>query len=148
VGIKSAPVTIVTADDPSAVSMFASTAIDFLVKPFAVERFEVALDLATSTIAHMRTEFGAEERSSQQKHSEPQRQFLQRLAVEAGEKIVLVGRALSSRLGQDSSISSSIQTLPSRTQTRTAVSSGKSPRPSASRQLSMALALARTLRQE
>jgi two-component system LytT family response regulator len=90
VGIKSAPVTIVTAYDPSAVSMFASTAIDFLVKPFDVERFEGALDLATSTIAQARTEFGAEERSSQQKHSVPRRQFLQRLAVEAGEKIVLV----------------------------------------------------------
>jgi hypothetical protein len=55
VGIKSAPVTIVTAYDPSAVSGFASTAIDFLVKPFDVERFEGALDLATSTIAQMRS---------------------------------------------------------------------------------------------
>src|SRR6266478_10144635 len=48
VGIRSAPVTIVTAYDPSAVSAFASTAIDFLVKPFDAERLEVALDRATS----------------------------------------------------------------------------------------------------
>jgi hypothetical protein len=45
------------------VSAFASTSNDFLVKPFAVERFEAALDLATSTIAHLRTEFAAEEQS-------------------------------------------------------------------------------------
>jgi DNA-binding LytR/AlgR family response regulator len=43
VGIKSAPATIVTAYDPSSVSAFASTASDFLVKPFDAERFEAAL---------------------------------------------------------------------------------------------------------
>jgi hypothetical protein len=71
--------------------MFASTAIDFLVKPFDVERFEAALALATSTIAHMRTEFGAEERSSQQKQNVPQRQFLQRLAVELERRLCWYG---------------------------------------------------------
>src|ERR1700688_3486080 len=48
VGIKRAPATIVTAYDPSTVSAFASSAIDFLIKPFDVERFEAALDLARS----------------------------------------------------------------------------------------------------
>jgi two-component system, LytTR family, response regulator len=88
-GIKSAPVTIVTAYDPSAVSAFASTAIDFLVKPFDAERFEAALDVATSEIARVRT-LEAEERSRDREQTRPGRHFLQRLAVEANEKIVLV----------------------------------------------------------
>jgi two-component system LytT family response regulator len=54
VGIKSAPATIVTAYDSSAVSTFVSTAIDFLVKPFDPERFEAAVDLAKSEIARER----------------------------------------------------------------------------------------------
>ncbi|HEV2731899.1 MAG TPA: LytTR family DNA-binding domain-containing protein [Terriglobales bacterium] len=89
-GIKSAPVTIVTAYDASAVSAFASTAIDFLVKPFDAERFEAALDRANSGIARARTELAAEELSSGREQRRPGRQFLQRLAVEANEKIVLV----------------------------------------------------------
>ena len=90
-GIKSAPVTIVTAYDPSAVSAFASTAIDFLVKPFDAERFEAALDAATPEIARVRTELEAEEQSSDWEQKGPgRRHFLQRLAVEANEKIVLV----------------------------------------------------------
>jgi two-component system, LytTR family, response regulator len=90
-GIKSAPVTIVTAYDPSAVSAFASTAVDFLVKPFDAERFEAALDAATSEIARARTELEAEEQSSDWEQQGPgRRHFLQRLAVEANEKIVLV----------------------------------------------------------
>jgi two-component system LytT family response regulator len=90
VGIKSAPVTIVTAYDPSAVSTFASTAVDFLVKPFAAERFEAALHLATLEIARVRTKLEADERSSDREQERPGRPFLQRLAVEANEKIVLV----------------------------------------------------------
>jgi two-component system, LytTR family, response regulator len=89
-GIKSAPVTIVTAYDPSAVSAFASTAIDFLVKPFDAERFEAALDLANSGIARVRTELAAEELSTGREQRRPGRHFLQRLAVEANDKIVLV----------------------------------------------------------
>jgi hypothetical protein len=49
------------------------------------------------------------------------------------------GRALSSPLAQGSLISSIIRTLPSQTQTRTAASSAKSPRPSVSQQTFMAL---------
>jgi two-component system, LytTR family, response regulator len=90
VGIKSAPATIVTAYDPSPVTAFASTAIDFLVKPFDAERFEAALDVATSEIARVRTELEAEERSSDREQKRPAQPFLQRLAVEANEKIVLV----------------------------------------------------------
>ena len=90
VGIKRAPATIVTAYDSSAVSAFASSAIDFLVKPFDAERFESALDLARSRIAGARMEVDAEERSSDQEQEQPARRFLQRLAVESNEKIVLV----------------------------------------------------------
>jgi two-component system LytT family response regulator len=90
VGIKRAPATIVTAYDPSAVSAFASSAIDFVVKPFDAERFEAALDLARLRIAAARMEVDAWERSSVQEQQRPARRFLQRLAVEANEKIVLV----------------------------------------------------------
>ena len=90
VGIKRAPATIVTAYDPSAVSTFASSAIDLLVKPFDAERFEAALDLARSRIASARTEFEAEQRSSDQEQQRPARRFLQRLVVEAYETIILV----------------------------------------------------------
>jgi two-component system LytT family response regulator len=90
VGIKPAPITIVTAYDPSAVSAFASTAIDFLVKPFDAERLEDALRLATSGIARVRTELQAEERSTERGQERRGRHFLQRMAVEANEKIMLV----------------------------------------------------------
>ena len=90
VGIKRAPATIVTAYDPSAVSAFASSAIDFVVKPFEAERLEAALDLARLRIVAARMEVDAWERSSAQEQQRPARRFLQRLAVEANEKIVLV----------------------------------------------------------
>jgi two-component system, LytTR family, response regulator len=90
VGIKSAPATIVTAYDSSAVSAFASTAIDFLVKPFDAERFEAALDLAKAGIARAQMGIEADERSSHQEQKRPARHFLRRLAVEENEKIVLV----------------------------------------------------------
>jgi two-component system LytT family response regulator len=89
-GIKRAPTTIVTAYDPSAVSAFASSAIDFLVKPFDVERFETALDLAKSVIARARLGLEVEERSSDREQQRSARRFLQRLAVEENEKIVLL----------------------------------------------------------
>lgn len=90
VGIKPAPVTIVTAYDPSAVSVFASTAIDLLVKPFDAERLEAALDLATSRITRVRRELEVEEEARSGKPERPGQQFVQRMAVEANQKIVLV----------------------------------------------------------
>ncbi len=90
VGIKSAPATIVTAYDPSPVSVFASAAIDFLVKPFDSERFEAALQLAKARIVRARIEFEVEERSSDLEQKRPLQPFLQRLAVEVNEKILLV----------------------------------------------------------
>jgi len=90
VGVKRAPATIVTAYGPSVVSAFASSAIDFLVKPFDAERFEAALDLARSRIAGARMELEVEERPGAREQQRPARRFLQRLAVEENEKIMLV----------------------------------------------------------
>jgi len=90
VGIKRAPATIVTAYDPLEVSAFASSVIDSLIKPFDAERFQAALDLARLRIAGARTGLEVEERSSDQEQQRPARRFLQRLAVEANETIILV----------------------------------------------------------
>jgi two-component system LytT family response regulator len=88
-GIKSPPATIVTSYDPASLSAFASAATASVIKPFDVERFEAAVELAKSTIVRA-LEPGADERSSESERGARRRQFLQRLAVEAGEKIVLV----------------------------------------------------------
>jgi two-component system LytT family response regulator len=88
-GIEEAPATIVTGFDPSTVSTFASNAVDFLVKPFEVERLESALDLAIAAVGQARS---ASIPAASLVHAEPgeQRRFAQRLAVEADEKIVLL----------------------------------------------------------
>jgi two-component system LytT family response regulator len=89
-GIQPAPSTIVTGFDPSAVSPFASHAIDFLVKPFDVERLEAALDLATAAIGQARRAAAPADSLSDAENGAEQRRFAQRLAVEAGDKIVLL----------------------------------------------------------
>ena len=71
-------------------SAFASSAIDILVKPFDAERFQSALELARSRIAGARMELEPEGMSSDEEQPQLARRFLQRLAVEANEKIVLV----------------------------------------------------------
>ena len=88
-GIEDAPATIITGFDPSALSTFASNAVDFLVKPFNVERLESALDLATTALGQARSEAMPINSSSHAEHAE-QRRFVQRLAVEADQKIVLL----------------------------------------------------------
>jgi two-component system LytT family response regulator len=88
--VKSPPVTIVTAYDPAALAAFASIAVDLLVKPFAAERFETLLDMAKSRIIRARTELEATNHSIEDEHRVSYRRFLQRLAVEAGEKMLLV----------------------------------------------------------
>jgi len=89
-GIKSPPATIVTAYDPAVLATFASIAVDILVKPLDVERFESALGVARSRIVRARSEMETSNRLSEHGDAMPRRQFLRRLAVEAGEKIVLV----------------------------------------------------------
>jgi two-component system LytT family response regulator len=90
VGIKRSPATIVTAYDSSSLSAFASSAIDFLVKPFDAERFQAALDLARLRIAGARMESDVEERSSDHPQQRLTPRFLQRLAVEEDETIIIV----------------------------------------------------------
>jgi two-component system LytT family response regulator len=88
--IKSPPATIVTAYDPALLATFASIAVDLLIKPLDIERFESALDVARSRIVRARTEKETGNRSSEPRDAMLRRQFLRRLAVEAGERIVLV----------------------------------------------------------
>jgi two-component system, LytTR family, response regulator len=64
--------------------------VDLVVKPLDVERFESALDVARSRIVRARTETETGNRSSEHRDATHRRQFLRRLAVEAGEKIGLV----------------------------------------------------------
>jgi two-component system LytT family response regulator len=87
-GIKSAPVTIITAYDPSTLSPFASTAIDFLVKPFDSERFEAALDLAKSEIVRVKDE--STKVLSARQAGIVETSWLERLVVESDHKILLV----------------------------------------------------------
>jgi two-component system LytT family response regulator len=87
-GVEPPLATIVTAYDSAALSAFASIAVDMVVKPFDVERFQTALDLAKSRILRARIELQVPDRASQGPIMP--RQFVQRLAVEAEEKIVLI----------------------------------------------------------
>ena len=89
-GIKSPPVTIITAYDSAAITPFASIAVDLLIKPLDIERFETALDLARSRIRRARTDSEGANWSREPERSASDPQCLQRLAVEAGEDIVLI----------------------------------------------------------
>ncbi len=76
--------------DYDALTPFAAFATDLLVKPFDVERFETALDLATSTIPRARQNLTTIYGTNPLKTTTSGLQFLQRLAAEINEKIVLV----------------------------------------------------------
>ena len=89
-GIQPAPATIVTGFDPSALSAFSSRAVDFLVKPFDVERLESALDLAVAAIGQTRRAAVPTDSLGHAGNGAEQLRFAQRLAVEAGAKIVLL----------------------------------------------------------
>ena len=89
-GVKSPAATIVTAYDATSLGPFAAAAADLLVKPFSVERLQIAIDAAKSKIIRARTELAAAGRSNNQQHPAERPQFLQRVAVESGEKIVLI----------------------------------------------------------
>ena len=89
-GIQPAPATIVTGFDPSDLSTFASNAVDFLVKPFDVDRLESALDLAIASIDQMRSTSMANNPLGKTERGCEPRRFVQRLAVETGEKIVIL----------------------------------------------------------
>jgi two-component system LytT family response regulator len=89
-GIKSPPATIITAYDSAALTPFASSAVDLLLKPFDIERLEMALDLAKSRIRSAWANAGDDDVSHGPERPASSSQFLQRLAVETGENIVLV----------------------------------------------------------
>jgi two-component system LytT family response regulator len=88
--INPSPTTIITGYDSSAVSLFASHAIDYLVKPFDADRFAAALDLAKSAIARVRMGLTGKAAAMVHEKKEPGQCFLARIAVEAEEKIVLI----------------------------------------------------------
>lgn len=93
-GIAAPPATIVTAYDARFASAFATRANGFLVKPFDAEEFQDALDLAKSQIARLRTEAQARAAAlAGQQHVLPSAPFLHRLAIDEGERIVLVRTA-------------------------------------------------------
>ena len=93
-GIAVPPATIVTAYDTRSASPFASRANGLLVKPFDAEEFQSALDLAKSQLARLRIEAQARAVApAGQQHVLPSAPFLHRLAIEEGEKIVLVRTA-------------------------------------------------------
>lgn len=90
VGVAPPPVTIVTAYDAGSVSLFASRATGVLVKPIGIEDLHSTLNVARSHIARIRT--GARERpvAVEPQVVLPTAQPISRLAVESGDKIVLV----------------------------------------------------------
>jgi two-component system, LytTR family, response regulator len=88
--VQAPAVTIVTAYDSASLTPFAPFATDLLVKPFDVERFESALDLATSTILRTRQNLTTISGMTPLKTTTPGFRVLQRLAVEVNEKILLV----------------------------------------------------------
>jgi len=89
-GIQVPVVTIVTAYDSASLTFFASFATALLVKPLDVERFETALNLATSAIIRARQNLTTIFGTNPVKTPTSGLRCLQRLAVEIDEKIVLV----------------------------------------------------------
>jgi DNA-binding NtrC family response regulator len=85
-GIQPAPRRSSQASIPRTVSRFASNAVEFLVKPFDVDRLESALDLATTFIGKTRAAAVPADSLSDAEHRGAQRRFVQRLAVEAAKR--------------------------------------------------------------
>lgn len=90
-GVKSPPATIVTSYERTSLVPFASAGADLLIKPFNVEQFENAMEIARSKIARDRIsliELG-EHALMTDRPPEP-RKFLQRFAAESEERIALI----------------------------------------------------------
>jgi two-component system, LytTR family, response regulator len=90
-GVKSPPATIVTSYDATTSMPFASVAADLLIKPFSVEQFENAMEVAHSKISGTRAMLGdpLEYKHSSDRISD-QHKFLQRFAAESEGRIVLI----------------------------------------------------------
>lgn len=89
-GIKSPSATIVTAYDATSLMPFASATTDVLIKPFNVEQLQLVIDAAKSKIIRARSELGASERFGNHAQPAERPQYLQRVAAESDQKIVLI----------------------------------------------------------
>ena len=90
-GVKSPPATIVTSYDSSSVMPFASAVADLLIKPFNIEQFQDAIEVARLKVTRARTtriQFAAQELN--QESLPGKSPFVQRLAAESEESIVLL----------------------------------------------------------
>jgi two-component system LytT family response regulator len=90
-GVKSPPATIVTSYDASSLIPFASAVADLLIKPFNVEQFQDAIEAARLKVTRARStriQFAAQELNHESLPGK--RPFVQRLAAESEESIVLL----------------------------------------------------------
>ena len=85
--------TIVTTYDATSVSSFVSSTTTLLTKPFSVEDLQSALELARLRIARSRSERQYRRSASEKEEAIQRSDFLHRLAIDAGEKIVIVRTA-------------------------------------------------------
>jgi two-component system, LytTR family, response regulator len=88
-GVKSPLATIVTSYDRTALMPFASSSTDLLIKPFNVEEFGNAMEIARSKIINARAKLNELRENNHSVHG-GQPKFLQRLAAELEGKIVLI----------------------------------------------------------
>jgi two-component system, LytTR family, response regulator len=89
-GIKSPAAAIITAYNSAALTPLACMAVDLLLKPFDVERFETALALAKAKIRRCRTEQESKNLSHEPDLPNVSELRQQRLAVQAGESVLLI----------------------------------------------------------
>jgi two-component system, LytTR family, response regulator len=90
-GVTSPPATIVTSYDRTSLMPFASAAADLLIKPFNIEQFENAMQIARSKVAAVRAKLSSLRENDQSDHGMPRKpKFLQRFAAESEETIVLI----------------------------------------------------------
>jgi two-component system, LytTR family, response regulator len=89
-GIKSPAAAIITAYNSAALTPLACMAVDLLLKPFDVERFETALALAKAKIRRCRTEQESTNLSHEPDLPNVSELRQQRLAVQAGESVLLI----------------------------------------------------------
>jgi two-component system LytT family response regulator len=90
-GVQSPPATIVTSYDRMSLMPFASAAADLLIKPFNVEQFENAMDVARSKISDARPGVNAAGEYKRSDDSVPEpRKFLRRFAAESAGSIALI----------------------------------------------------------
>lgn len=88
-GVKSPSATILTSYDKTSLMPFASSSTDLLSKPFNVEEFEKAMEIARSKIGNARTKLSELAENNHSVHG-GQPRFLQRFAAEFDGTIVLI----------------------------------------------------------